>query len=214
MCVAIPFGHQDNENSSRLWNWISATPLRLLGFGAVFQAVLLGMFWLALETPLLNGAELLLSPGHIILFISLSAISLFLMTGWLMTYYPLWMGNGEIEYLHYAGLFYIGNLSLLLFYAGVFFSQGLLISALVLYLAILSFAFKPVWWIGYWADRHDKAFARLVNFSLAMVLAGLMGFILSIITSSSQWLLYSLLVAAMQWLIPMAYLSRSLSKNG
>jgi len=183
MCVAIPFSHQDNDNSSRLWNWISASPLTLLRAGAVFQAVLLGLFWLAIKIPLVDRTELLLTPAIITLYISLFAISLFLLSGLLMTYYPQRMGNGEIEYLHYAGLFFTGNFSLLLFYAGVFFSQAVMIGSLLIYLAILLFAFKPVYWIGFWSDRHHKPFAWLVNFSLATMLVSLSGFILFILTT-------------------------------
>ncbi len=181
MCVAIPFGHQNKKHRSRFWSFISSSPLRLLGTAALFQAIVLGLFWLATKLLLLDPARLSLNVANITLYISLFGVFIMLISGLLMSHYPQWMGQSEIEYLHYAGLFFGANFSLLLFYAGVFFSHKLIISSLLLYLAVLIFAFKPLYWIGSWADRRHKPLALLVNCSLAIKLLMLTGFVVFLV---------------------------------
>ncbi len=99
MCIAIP--PPDSSRRARgPWGWLTATPGRLLPFGALLQGALLP---LALAAPVAVPQPVLAAVWL------LEAVLPFLLFGWLLESLPARLQVGEPDYLRYGGLFFLLN---------------------------------------------------------------------------------------------------------
>ena len=163
MCLAIPMGSNGTNNESQLWRTIRSNPAYLLSLGVIVQLVMLFIFLLSIENEWISPASLIIKPEFIILYVLSYAIAGFLYFAFSMHFCPKKMQTGNIEYLYYGGLFYLGNYNLALFYLATFFSYALIISSAVFQLILMLFAFKPIWHAYFWSDKKNKSFAVILN---------------------------------------------------
>ena len=120
------------------WAVFSSAPHRMLFFAGVLQTLVVMAFWLAelIGRTLPGGAAMLsLAPFHAHGFLMIYGIFPFFIFGFLFTVYPRWMGGSVIARRAYVGAFALLGGGMLLFYAGLYSTPGVVALALALILS-------------------------------------------------------------------------------
>lgn len=201
MCIAIPMRRPDNGQQSKLWRFISSTPLNMLLFSVAIQSIALFLanvmaqkFWL--------GATLSGIDYHSFnLFIFLFWIFPFISYAFVLNYYPRLCQRGDVEYLHYAVLNTLGSFNLILFYMASAYFNSLINTALIFQLLMLIYAFKPLWKIGYWAGKNKEFLVRTINTSSLLIALSLLLTLLGYLFNISFLSLYAPYLSVFQLLV-------------
>lgn len=169
MCISIPLNRSTNKRQSRLWRFISATPLNMLLVSVILQFIALffanvfaQQYWPGLESYSFN---LLNFQFWIFPFIAYAL---------LMNFYPRLCQQGEVEYLQYAALNTLGNSNLVFFYIASAYFNSLINIILIFQFLVLIYAFKPIWKIGFWAGKNKAFLVKAVNFSSLLIALSLL----------------------------------------
>ncbi|MCK5696757.1 MAG: hypothetical protein KAI02_01255 [Gammaproteobacteria bacterium] len=176
MCLAIPYG-KDNTDESKLWYELRTHPLYLLGLGAVIQCIFLAIFWLLLNNHLLNDSSLIISSNKVMAYGLVFGVFSFTFFALSMSIYPKKFNCGDIEYPYFGAFFFLATYNSILFYIASVTSAKLMAVAIFIHFSLLLFAFKPLWSAYFWADKHTKPFARMINiifFSLILSQIGVL----------------------------------------
>jgi len=171
MCLAIaPEPQPRNGPIDRIWKKLSASPLRLLSFGAGLHAVV----WVSLVAgDCLPATE---SARWIFAFSLFYGVLGAMLLGYLMTNVPKWLGRTAVHYGWY-GAAYLGLLfGLTLMEAGLFLSAGWGVAGTVLILSAWLLGFRALTWQLVWASGLVRRVMTVVMGSLAIGLAGIITF--------------------------------------
>lgn len=174
MCIALPLGPLNKKPQSKLWRFISSTPLNMLLFSAAFQFFALIFLNLVYQRYGTGIAFSGLENYSFYLLTCLFWIFPFVSYAFLMNFYPRLCQQGEVEYLQYAALNTLGNFNLILFYIASIYFNSLINIVLTLQLFVLIYAFKPIWQIGFWAGKSKTLLVKTINFSSSLIALSLL----------------------------------------
>ncbi len=178
MCLAIPYGKDEQNHESPLWHRIRTTPLFLMGLGSILLLLSLGIFWLSLISGILKTQHLSASAQLISAYLLVSGVGGFWFFALSMHFYPRLMRSSPIEYLYYGGYFFLSMYNLVFFYLAVFApGSSLLISSMLIQLLLMLFAFRPLWWAFYWSNTRHRKWGYFVNTVFIALLGTQLGFI-------------------------------------
>lgn len=175
MCIALPLGPSDSNNQSKLWAFIRSTPLNMLLFSAALQVISLLFVHFVVKK---YWPQIAFTQSLSYVFYCLFWLAPFISYAFVMNIYPRLCKQGNIEYLQYAVFNTLGNFNLVLFYISSIFFDHLLSTILSLQLLLLIYTFKPIWRIGFWAEKKQYLLVKTINYS-SLIMALLLSLILT-----------------------------------
>lgn len=179
MCLAIAPEPQSRKGFiDRVWKKLSATPLRLLTFGAGLHAVI----WASLLTgDCLSSAQ---SAHGIFAFSMIYGVLGAVLLGYLLTIVPKWLGRTAVHYGWYGGA-YMGLLfGLTLIEAGLFLSAGWGVAGVALVLGAWLLGFRALGWQVVWASGPVRRVMTVVMGALAI---GQVGMVIFAVGLAADW---------------------------
>lgn len=175
MCLAIaPQPECRTGPIDRAWRRLSATPLRLLTFGAGLHA---GVWAWLLAWGCLPVTEI---ARGVLAFSLVYGVLGAVLLGHLLTNVPKWLGRTAIHYGWYGGA-YLGLLfGLALLEASLFLSAGWAAAGALLVLCAWLLGFRALGWQVVWAGGRVRRVMTAVMGSLAMGSAGIVTFVIGL----------------------------------
>lgn len=153
--------------SSGWWATFTAAPHRMMFFGGAFQLLVTLLFWgaemVGRHTSWWEPLETTIPSTWAHAFLMLYGLFLFFIFGFLMTTYPRWMNGPLVERSEYVGTFLLLFFGLLLFYVGLFTTQGMVAAGLVVFLAGWAFGIRALLRVFRQAPGNDKSYERWLN---------------------------------------------------
>lgn len=194
---------------STTWRAFTAAPHRVMFLVGALQGLATMIWWLA---DLLGRYTRLYPPfdwaipspwAHAYLMIY--GFFPFFIFGFLMTTYPNWMNGRKVPARHYLPAFLLLGGGSLLFYAGLWAGQPLLITAVALMLAGWSVALYALIYVLVTARHPDKRHPIITTVALAMGWLGMASYLAWLAGGGDFWLSFSRRSGIWFFLVPILF---------